>query len=279
MLTLKENEIQRSLFSGELFGSIGLGKKEYFPKSFKETKKSLTPLHKKMQWADTKEKKRIESELTPSLRIDFMKYGNYNLPYGSSKFGGNADLSEDVLQQVLKEEDIPLLCQINLVDIKVYDLYKGLPQKGILYFFFNESIEGDNEKIIVHYDENGEVQKDKETSGYKTLFYPIYTFPNNMEIAFDRVSQKKENEGLFDKLIDFEEDLGNAMDTHWYDTIFMGQPKPLQPTSYDTTRGDEEGYICLLDFAYRDPKYHVLISAKDFKALNFDATFLVGATT
>lgn len=68
------------------------------------------------------------------------------LPLGSSKFGGVPHLPEGFLwyrfdginfSDEKKERPLSFLAQINLADVTSYDEEKLLPDKGILYFFYD----------------------------------------------------------------------------------------------------------------------------------------------
>lgn len=67
------------------------------------------------------------------------------IPCGASKFGGNPDLPKDFewfyyegrsYDEVVASRPLSFLAQINLEDVKPLDTDQLLPEKGILYFFY-----------------------------------------------------------------------------------------------------------------------------------------------
>ncbi|MHB8647404.1 MAG: YwqG family protein [Thermomicrobiales bacterium] len=59
------------------------------------------------------------------------------LPIGVSKLGGSPDLPLDFVWPDYQGFPLPFVAQINLWDIAAYDVQKGLPSVGMLYFFYD----------------------------------------------------------------------------------------------------------------------------------------------
>lgn len=59
------------------------------------------------------------------------------LPVGTSKIGGHPDVPDGFNWPYHKEQPLSLLAQLNLSDIKRYDLNNLFPETGMLYFFYD----------------------------------------------------------------------------------------------------------------------------------------------
>jgi hypothetical protein len=85
---------------------------------------------------------RISDDITSLLRytisIKTSPVGEAELPLGSSKIGGLPDLPAEIDWPEWDEQPLPLIAQIRLADIALYDRSGELPHGGMLYFFFNE---------------------------------------------------------------------------------------------------------------------------------------------
>lgn len=79
-----------------------------------------------------------------AIHITLEEQGEADLPIGTSKFGGRPDLPEGVEWFRMDIADIPLsfIAQINFSEIAPYDLEHKLPEKGMLYFFYDCSADG-----------------------------------------------------------------------------------------------------------------------------------------
>ena len=84
------------------------------------------------------------------------------LPMGVSKMGGLPDLPDGVAWFRNEEMDIPLsfVAQINLAEAAPYDLEHKLPERGMLYFFYDCSSDG----MPWGFDP-------KDSDGWKVYFY------------------------------------------------------------------------------------------------------------
>ncbi|MBQ2691082.1 MAG: DUF1963 domain-containing protein [Clostridia bacterium] len=86
-----------------------------------------------------------------------------DIPVGSSKIGGNPDLPNGVSWPKDEANDrwLSFLCQINFKEVKPYDIENKLPDKGMLFFFYDWSVDGSpwgydpkdaSGKAVIYYD-------------------------------------------------------------------------------------------------------------------------------
>lgn len=81
-----------------------------------------------------------------SIQINLHEEYTGRFPIGASKFGGRPDLPEDFkwyyfdgrspLDNYTENRPLSFLLQINCEEIKKYDLDNRLPERGMLYFFY-----------------------------------------------------------------------------------------------------------------------------------------------
>lgn len=66
------------------------------------------------------------------------------IPVGVSKFGGSPDLPGDVDWFRTQLTDIPMsfIAQVNFAEVSPFDLEHRLPERGMLYFFYDCSLDG-----------------------------------------------------------------------------------------------------------------------------------------
>ena len=74
-----------------------------------------------------------------SIRITLDARDEDAIPMGASKFGGCPDLPGDVAWFRREQADIPLsfIGQVNFAEIAPFDLEHKLPERGMLYFFYD----------------------------------------------------------------------------------------------------------------------------------------------
>lgn len=79
-----------------------------------------------------------------AIRITLQELEEASLPVGASKFGGHPDLPAGIDWFRMDVADIPLsfIAQINFSEIASHDLERKLPEKGMLYFFYDCSADG-----------------------------------------------------------------------------------------------------------------------------------------
>ena len=84
------------------------------------------------------------------------------LPVGISKFGGLPDLPDGAAWFRTAELDIPMsfVAQVNFAEVVPYDLEHKLPERGMLYFFYDCSMDG----MPWGFDP-------KDSDGWKVYFY------------------------------------------------------------------------------------------------------------
>lgn len=106
------------------------------------------------------------SQLKPfaknAIRITLEQQDDSALPIGTSKFGGCPDLPRDMewFRQELTNIPLSFVCQINFAQVSPYDLDGKLPGRGMLYLFYDYSLDG----MPWGFDPN-------DADGKKVLFY------------------------------------------------------------------------------------------------------------
>lgn len=75
--------------------------------------------------------------IKPSIRASVKITEDKNLAIGTSKLGGMPDLPTGFVWPKANGTCLSFIAQLNMGDLKQYDIEKLLPQKGMLYFFYN----------------------------------------------------------------------------------------------------------------------------------------------
>jgi uncharacterized protein YwqG len=93
----------------------------------------------------------LKDKARNAVRLGFIAADDDRIKVGSSKIGGCPDLPEGVQWVKNKDRAFAFLAQFNLAEVTVYDIDHMLPDKGMLYFFFDEEgfwddNEGDEQK-------------------------------------------------------------------------------------------------------------------------------------
>ncbi|WP_375561653.1 YwqG family protein [Bernardetia sp. OM2101] len=161
----------------------------------------------------------IKSFLKPAINISFEKSKSIGL--GKSKFGGTPDLPKDIEWARFEGKPMIFLAQINLSELKEYDLNNELPKTGILYFFIHfkepENQFGaeynfifDKQEYSVLYSENENLEKTDFPSDLISLYHfnevalnfsNIYTFPSYETLEAESINEKdRENFYTFNEM-------------------------------------------------------------------------------
>ena len=91
------------------------------------------------------DKKELEPLKRNAIVINYNEANSEKIPKGSSKIGGKPDLPKDFQWYYYNGEDykkrvvnrpLSFLMQINCEEVHKYDKESLLPEKGILYFFY-----------------------------------------------------------------------------------------------------------------------------------------------
>lgn len=79
-----------------------------------------------------------------SVHIELEPADDASIAIGVSKMGGLPDLPKDVdwFRQELTDIPLSFICQINFAEVKSFDTEDKLPASGILYFFYDCSMDG-----------------------------------------------------------------------------------------------------------------------------------------
>lgn len=79
----------------------------------------------------------IKSYIRPTIDFGYKKKDDIFIEIGCSKIGGCPDLPENIEWPKFYDHTQSFIAQINLKDLKKYDVENLLPDKGILYFFYD----------------------------------------------------------------------------------------------------------------------------------------------
>ncbi|GHO49532.1 YwqG family protein [Ktedonospora formicarum] len=79
----------------------------------------------------------IDPLVKPSIRLNAQPTTDESLPIGVSKLGGMPDLPLDIPWPVWHNLSQSFIAQINLRDTHPYDANKLLPERGMLWFFYD----------------------------------------------------------------------------------------------------------------------------------------------
>ena len=124
----------------------------------------------------------IKKTVRNAVYMDLEPVSDDGIPVGTSKMGGLPDLPKNVdwFRQDLTDVPLSFICQINFAEIKQYDTADRLPSKGMLYFFYDCSMDGmpwgfdpndGDGKVVYYYDgelselERREAPEDIEENG------------------------------------------------------------------------------------------------------------------
>ena len=125
---------------------------------------------------------KIVHAVRSSVRITLESASDERIAIGASKMGGLPDLPKTVdwFRQGQTNTPLSFICQINFAEVKPFDNENKLPAGGILYFFYDCSMDGMpwgfdpkdiNEKVVYYYDgdladlERKEAPNDIEENG------------------------------------------------------------------------------------------------------------------
>ena len=86
-------------------------------------------------------KKDIDTLARPSIRLVPTEVNESTLQLGASKLGGLPDLPDGTAWPEKKGQPQSFIAQIRLEDVHSYDVDKVLPQKGMLWFFYDAAQE------------------------------------------------------------------------------------------------------------------------------------------
>ena len=125
---------------------------------------------------------KMKDAVKSSVHIELEPADDENIAIGASKMGGLPDLPKGVdwFRQELTDIPLSFICQINFAEVKPCDIQGKLPATGILYFFYDCSMDGmpwgfdpkdADGKVVYYYDgdlselERKEAPEDIEENG------------------------------------------------------------------------------------------------------------------
>src|SRR5260221_11570129 len=94
---------------------------------------SLSRLIEEVGWANRAAQ--LLSFVKPSIAITTHRVDEQALKIGTSKIGGSPDLPYDIVWPEYRGQALDFVAQINLSEIREYDLERLYPSTGMLYFF------------------------------------------------------------------------------------------------------------------------------------------------
>ncbi len=222
----------------------------------------------------------LESQLKHAIRVvAHQPVDEAQLPLGASKFGGLPDLPPNTEWPHWEGRPLHFVSQIAMVDVKQYDLDNVLPEKGILYFFYDmEQPWGydpaDRGRWKVTYFA-GNLDEIKRTSGPATLQDMWFLVPRPLEFVHTYSLPSIELQSFNDESLltigslrfDFEpnnELLGEIYKDLWPQPIhqLLGYPSPVQESDMEVQCQLASNGIMSGDGSYRlDPRGPSLIAS------------------
>lgn len=162
--------------------------------------------------------KYLEPLLVNSIRITTKKVEEKELKIGQSKIGGFPDLPKSIEWFKWKEKPLSFIAQINLDEVKSFDIENKLPDSGILYFFYSYEQEAwgfdpkDKGCFITYYfdgslDELERKEKPKDIEKYycyepcKLSFKSEFNIPDYQSNYFNIEMNDKEDQS-FENFVD-----------------------------------------------------------------------------
>ena len=105
----------------------------------------------------------LKPHIRSSIHIELESTDDSSIAIGSSKMGGLPDLPKDIdwFHRDATGTPMTFVCQINFAEVKPYDANGELPDSGILYLFYDYSMDGTpwgfdpmdaDGKIVYYYD-------------------------------------------------------------------------------------------------------------------------------
>ncbi|QSW91007.1 DUF1963 domain-containing protein [Flavobacterium endoglycinae] len=202
-----------------------------------------------------------KSKIKNAINIHLQKEDENNLHIGRSKIGGCPDLPKEIEWFKSKEKSMSFLAQINLAEIKSFDLDNKLPNEGILYFFYDSEGEAwgfdpkDKECSKVYFYkgnlknlERKKIPEDLEDYqrfySCKLKFQSVIGFPNYFSDLMEGLELNDyENERYFEIMdqINGEEPIINKILGH-SDNIQDGMELECELVTNGLYCGDQSGY-------------------------------------
>lgn len=234
------------------------------------------------------DKKELEPLKRNAIVINYSEENREKIPKGSSKIGGKPDLPKDFQWYYYNGEDykrkvanrpLSFLMQINCEEVHKYDKESLLPEKGILYFFyelltmtwgFSPNDRGsarvfyyDGEiEALVSTDFPEDMEKDCIIPEAKIDFESMNDYPIDF---FDYYDDEDSDEEISRKEKEYEKDLeelGYKTDT----TKLLGHPELIQGEYFEECEGvaRKNLYYGSAPIKYGDLKNEIKENAKDW---------------
>jgi len=201
-------------------------------------------------------KTEIISSMKNSIRMKKIKIDEEDIPIGTSKFGGLPDLPDEMEFPQYEKGSLWFIGQFNLEEIKTFDKDDLLPERGILYLFYDayEQPWGFKEdegcfKVLYFDGDLNELDRREYPTGdegylpldtYQMIFKNIYTISES-PLEFDN-EDEEENFGDFrQELIQPEDEEGNIVPAHY----LLGEPFNVQNDVFEELNINEKEAVLL----------------------------------
>lgn len=205
----------------------------------------------------------IEAAVKDAIHIELSAAHEEDIPLGASKMGGLPDLPDGIEWFRQERTNIPLsfVCQINFADTTPYDQASKLPDHGILYFFYDASMDmpwgfdpnDADGKVLYYYEgdlsnlKKANAPDDLEEAG--SLFAPsvmhfecAIDFPDLESSAGEKLPLKEDDVDKYFEILDGISEPDNKLLGH-SNNIQGGMELECELVSQKLYCGDPSGYI------------------------------------
>jgi uncharacterized protein YwqG len=164
----------------------------------------------------TRLKKDIDALARPSIRLTLTEVDESTLQAGASKFGGVPDLPDGTAWPEKKGQPQSFIAQIRLEDVHAYDVDKVLPEKGMLWFFYDAAQEtygddpADREGWSVLFAESATPKRatvptklaaESQFHASSLSFVTEYTLPQDPKLEITTFDWSKEEQKKYEQIL------------------------------------------------------------------------------
>lgn len=205
----------------------------------------------------------IEAVVKDAIHIELNSAHEEEIPLGASKMGGLPDLPDGVewFRHKLTNNPLSFVCQINFAETMPYDQAHKLPDHGILYFFYDASMDmpwgfdpNDGDGRVLYYYE-GDLSNLKQASAPDDLEEPgsIFTpakmkfessidFPDLESSVGEKLPLKEGDVNKYYEMLDGISEPGNKLLGH-SNNIQGGMELECELVSNNLYCGNSSGYV------------------------------------
>lgn len=201
-----------------------------------------------------------------AIKINLEAMNDEDIDIGSSKIGGLPDLPKDIDWFINEDTHIPMafVAQINFAQVKEFDIENQLPEKGILYLFYDCSLDGmpwgfdpkdKSGKKVFYYDGNIEDLERKPLP----INMDKYSYINSAKLSFNSEMNIPDYWSYFGRTIQLNDE---ENDRYWdlkeeYDEVqnkLLGHSDNIQGEMELECELVTHGIYCGNPSGYQDPK-------------------------